>query len=210
MQDLNFLYEMGCLRFVQRTWKFFQNPDFANVTEHVFRTMWIALTIAKFENCTDAEKIMKMVLVHDITEVRTNDVNYLSRQYVERYEEKAMLDQLAQSALGDEFEAIWREYEKRESLAAKIVKDADNLDVDMELQEQSVRGVTLANEWHTMRERVEAEKLFTKTARRMWKEIKVSNPHEWHLQAPNRFTHGDWKKVENEEIGKGEDNHANS
>lgn len=194
MKDLNFLYEMGCLRFVQRTWKYFQNPDFANVSEHIFRVMWIALVLAKYEKCSETDTIMKMVLVHDIPEIRTNDVNYLSRLYVDRHEEKALHDQLAQSVLGEEFEAIWHAYEKRDSLAAKIVKDADNLDVDMELQEQAAKGVQLAFQWKEMRQRVAAEKLYTETAKKMVAEIKSSNPHDWHVQAPNRFTQGDWKK----------------
>ena len=68
------------------------------------------------------------------------------------------------------------------------------LDVDMELREQAVRGITLEQEWKEMRQRVAEEKLFTKTAKAFAKQIKVSNPHDWHRKSPNRFTSGDWKK----------------
>ena len=36
-KDLRFLYEIGTLRFVGRTWNQFLASGFANVTEHTFR-----------------------------------------------------------------------------------------------------------------------------------------------------------------------------
>lgn len=197
--DLNFLYEVGCLRFVQRSWRHFLNADFANVSEHIYRVIWLALVIAKHENCTDTETIMKMALVHDLTEIRASDVDYLSRQYVTRNEEQAAEDMLASTVLKDEFLAIWRAYEKRDSLAAQIVKDADNLDVDMELKEQAARGMQLPEKWGEMRAHVAKEKLYTKTAKRLWDEIQHSDPHHWHVSGRNRFVGGDWKQPESTE-----------
>lgn len=193
-RDLDLLYELGCLRFVQRSWRHFLNADFANVTEHTFRVLWLALMLAKHESCTDTEKIMKMALVHDVTEIRASDVDYLSRQYVERDEERAVADMFEKTSLADEFVRVWHEYEKRDSLAAKIVKDADNLDVDLELREQAVRGVELGERWQSIRGRVAKEKLFTASAKKLFDQIATSDPHRWHLTGPNRFTAGDWKK----------------
>lgn len=193
-RDLDLLYELGCLRFVQRSWRHFLNADFANVTEHTFRVLWLALLLAKHESCTDTETIMKMALVHDVTELRASDVDYLSRQYVERHEEQAVADMFDETSLAKEFVSIWHEYEKRDSLAAKIVKDADNLDVDLELREQAVRGVELGERWQLMRSQVVREKLFTLSAKKIFDQIASSDPHHWHLSAPNRFRAGDWKK----------------
>lgn len=78
-KDLDFLYEMGCIRFIQRTWKHFLNADFQNLAEHHFRVAWIALMLAKLEKAQNADKILKMALVHDLAESRTGDVNYLQR-----------------------------------------------------------------------------------------------------------------------------------
>ncbi|MBP7774639.1 HD domain-containing protein [Candidatus Woesebacteria bacterium] len=193
--DINFLYEVGCLRFVQRSWRHFLNADFANVSEHIYRVIWLALVIAKHEKCADTEMIMKMALVHDLTEIRASDVDYLSRQYVTRNEVQAAEDMLAPTVLKDEFLAIWHAYEKRDTLAAQIVKDADNLDVDMELMEQKSRGVPLSDKWHVMRTHVAEEKLYTATAQKMWKEIQESDPHDWHLSSRNRFSSGDWQQT---------------
>jgi putative hydrolase of HD superfamily len=193
-RDLEFIYEIGALRYMQRSWARFLNPSFQNNTEHMYRVAWIALTIAKYEGATNTDKILKMALLHDIAESRTGDVDYISRQYVERHEDKAITDMMTGTAIAAEIIALAREYEKRECIEAKIVKDADNLDVDFELSEQRARGhVTLFQAKQNMRAKVAATKLYTGTAKQMWDEIQEANPHDWHHNAQgNRFNSGDW------------------
>ncbi len=192
-KDLDFLYEIGSLRHLVRTWTQFVRSDVANVSEHIYRVVWIALIIAKHENKVDTEKLIKMALVHDITESRTGDAHYLSRQYVERREELAIDDILAGTSLDKEFITLWKEYEKRDSIEAKIVKDADNLDVDLELNELPIDKRLRAGFQHIRAQAIKS-KFFTKTAETMWKELQTSNPHDWHLKGRNRFIAGDWKK----------------
>jgi putative hydrolases of HD superfamily len=192
-RDIEFLYEMGTLRFIPRQWKRFLNADFANLAEHHFRVMWIALIIAKHEKA-DVSKILKMALVHDICESRTGDADYLARQYVERNEELGLTDILSKTILEkDEFLSLWHEYEALRSIEAKIVKDADNLDVDLELNEQAVRGFGLKDTWKTQRGWVSKNRLHTKTAKKMLEKIQKSDPHAWHLNTRNRINAGDWK-----------------
>jgi len=181
---------------LQRQWKRFLNADFANLAEHHFRVAWLALLIAKHEKAANTDKVLKMALVHDIAESRTNDVDYLSRQYVVRNEELGIKDMAKDTVFGEELVALWQEYEKRESIEAKIVKDADNLDVDMELLEQGARGMSLSNQkvWKQTRVHVHDHKLSTKTAKRIWKALQTSNPHDWHINGRTRLNAGDWKK----------------
>lgn len=192
-RDLEFLYEIGSLRFIQRTWRRFLNEDMANLAEHHVRVAWIALTLARYEKVTNTEKVLKMALVHDIAESRTGDVDYLSRQYVERNEELGISDMLQDTVLADEFLQLWHEYEARDCIEAKIVKDADNLDVDLELQEQAARGGSLRDVLSDNRERVGESKLYTETAKRFWQAIRESNPHDWHHNGRTRLNAGDWK-----------------
>jgi len=191
-RNLEFLYEIGTLRFIPRIWRQFLNKDFANLSEHIFRVMWTAIIIAKEEKA-DIDKVIKMALVHDIVESRNSDVHYLSRMYTKRDDETAIKDILKDISIEKEFLDIFNEYEERKSIEAKIVKDADNLDVDIELQEQYVNGIKVKEDFQVMRDRV-YEILFTDTAKKMWKEIQNSNPHDWHVNGNNRFTNGDWKK----------------
>lgn len=191
-RDLEFLYEIGTLRFIQRTWVQFLTPQFANLAEHHFRVMWLALTIATREGAEDTGRVAKMALVHDVAESRTGDVHYLSRQYVERNEELGLKDMLADTVLEEEFIQLWQEYEARKSLEAKVVKDADNLEVDMELAEQAAMGNKVDQLFAETRKTVAETKLYTQTARNIWDVIQDSDPHDWHRLGRNRLNSGDW------------------
>lgn len=192
--DVNFLFEMGNIRLIDRMWRRFHTTDFANLAEHHFRVFWIAMAIAAKEKNVDTGKIAKMALMHDIAESRTGDVDYIARQYVVRNEELAARDMLSGTSLESEFYALWEEYETRETLEAKIVKDADNLDVDFELMEQASSGNALQKEWQSNRAFVAKEKLYTQTAKNLFEQLEKSNPHTWHLTGRNRRNSGDWQK----------------
>jgi len=192
-RDLELLYEVGCMRFLQRNWRQFLNADFSNETEHTFRVMWIALVLAKHEKAQNVGKIIQMALVHDVGESRSGDVHYVSRQYTTRDEKKAVEDVLYGTSLEGEMLELWEEYEAKQTKEAQIVKDADSLDVDFELREQEVKGETLKKYWEDMR-KYTYDNLYTQSAKKMWKEIQKSNPHDWHFHARNRFNEGDWKK----------------
>ncbi len=192
-RDIELLYEIGNFRHMERMWRRFLNPDFQNNTEHSFRVAWVALALASQEKTGDHEKILKMALVHDLPESRCGDVDYIARQYVKRDEDAAVKDMFGDTSLGDEFISLFHEYEKRECMEAKIVKDADNLDVEFELREQGARGHAIDKIWQTTREESVYPKLFTESAKKMWKEIRESGPFDWHLNGRNRFRGGDWQ-----------------
>ena len=194
-RDLEFLYEMGSLRFIDRAWKQFLGPSFANLADHHLRVIWLSLILAKMESRkVDLQKIMMMALVHDIAESRTGDVHYISRQYTKRDEAKAIADILKDTVLSQEMSQAWHEYEARESLEAKIVKDADWLDVDLEIQEQKAMGRVHMEAWDDNRT-VIAKLFFTQSAKRLWKAIQKSKPHDWYRHARNRFVEGDIKQA---------------
>jgi putative hydrolases of HD superfamily len=195
-RDLEFLYEIGAIRLIQRQWHRFHMSTVGDLADHHFRVLWLSLLIARRENAdVDTAKMMKMALVHDIAESRTGDADYLARQYVERNEALGISDMLADTTLEKEFLDLWHEYEKRECLESKIIKDADNLDVDLEIREQASLGHTLPQAWSVTDARAKGPQLFTKTARELFAQIQNSDPHDWHTKSPrNRVNGGDWKK----------------
>lgn len=184
-RDIEFLYEIGTLRLMQRTWVQFLQTNVADNADHIFRVMWIALTIARYENVKNEEKIIKMALIHDVAETRTPDTNYVSKIYSSRDEEKAMNHILKDTVFENEFEELFKEYENRKTIESQIVKDADNLDVDFELSEIYTRGHTIKKIW---KRTVVRNKLFTKTAKKIWDEIQTANPNKWHYNAHNKHT----------------------
>ncbi len=184
-RDVDFLYEVGTLRYAIRTWNQFLNPGSQNLSDHTLRVIWIALVIAKHEGATDTGKIIKMALVHDVSESRSVDVNYVSRQYADRHEDKAIADTLGGTAVEDEFLPIWEEYEKRETLESKIVKDADHIDVDLELKELEAMGNKLGKALYPTRLADLDSRFHTETGKAMWQTIQDSDPHHWHMAARN-------------------------
>lgn len=182
-RDLDFLFEVGTLRFANRTWNQFLNPNSQNLTEHTLRVVWIALVLAKHEGVTDTAKVIKMALVHDVSESRSVDVNYVSRQYADRHEDKAIHDTLGGTVVKDEMLPIWEEYERRVSLESKIVKDADHLDVDLELKELEAMGNSLGKALYPSREQTIETRFYTETAKKMWRALQDADPHHWHLVA---------------------------
>lgn len=191
-RDIEFLYEINCLRFISRSWVQMFGPNFSNLAEHHLRVIWLALLIAEYENKGDTGKIAKMALVHDVSESRAGDANYIGRLYIQRDQKSALADTFENTALKDEMLKLWDEYEKHKSIEAKIVKDADWLDVDMELKEQISKGETHLQNWQKER-KLMLGKFYTKSAKKLFKAIWQSEPSDWYIHAKNRFTHGDFK-----------------
>lgn len=179
-RDLEFLFELGSLRNMPRAWVQYGIVNPASNLEHTLRVVFLALLIARREKKGDEAKIMKMALIHDIPESRTGDHNYLQKVYVEANEDKAIHDIVEDTAFSD-FETLFHEYEERKTIEAKIVKDADNLDVDMEMKEFEEIGSNLTDKWEPTRRIVREEKFYTETARKLWDEIQVTDPAAWHL-----------------------------
>lgn len=190
-RDLEFLYEIGSLRNLDRGWKQHLAIPCASVLEHTMRLVWIALIIARREKAVvDENKIIKMALAHDLAEARVSDLSYVQKVYVTANEVEAVKDLFGGTILED-YEEIVREFETRSSLEARIVKDADNLDLDIELKEIEEQGSELPKKWAANRRMMREEKLYTESAKQMWDEIQSSDPASWHL-ATNK-----WSRIPN-------------
>ena len=191
-RDIELLYEIGTLRHIARTWHQFGGVDFANVTEHCFRVAWLSMMLAQLEGA-DVGKVVQMALIHDIGETRTGDVNYMSRMYTARNEQDAMHHSVAGTCIENLVRGLWDEYEARKTLEAKIVKDADSLDCDLDLAEKRESAPMLFEALKPTRAAV-YEQLHTESARRLFEAIKSSDPHSWHISGRNRLTAGDWQR----------------
>lgn len=184
-KDIDFLFEIGSLRHVPRGWRQHLGFDIASDLEHSYRVMWLALIIARMEKTGDEAKIMKMALVHDVAETRVSDLSYVQKVYVTADEEKAADDIFRETIVGD-FREVLREYEERESIEAKIVKDADNLDVDIELKELEEQGSKLPQKLADFRKIVREDKFYTESARQLWDKVQNADPSHWH-RSMNKF-----------------------
>lgn len=185
-RDIEFLFEIGTLRNTERGWKQHLAVECATDPEHSFRVAFIALLLARKEGVTNEEKIVKMALVHDLAETRVSDHSYMQKVYVTSDEERAAKDLFAGTALDDLRSEILAEYEARQTIESKIVKDADNLDIDFEFKELEERGSQIPRKLAATRKMVRDEKLYTQSAKDFWDELQDADPSSWHLTA-NKF-----------------------
>lgn len=187
-RDIEFLYEIGSLRNIPRAWIQHLATECASTLEHTLRVVFLALLIARREGIKNEETIIKMALIHDLAEARTADLAYVHKVYSTTDDLRAAHDQFAGTVFPD-LEDLLKVYEKRSSIEAKIVKDADNLDIDLELKEVMERGSLVARKKQPLRRLIRDKKLYTKTAKKIWDEIQRSDPSSWHLKANK------WKKM---------------
>lgn len=192
-RDTEFLFEISSFRHIDRAWKQFLHPEAANNAEHTFRVCWIALTLARMEKNANHETILKLALLHDLGESRAGDLNYINKQYATRDEVQAVHDMSSGTVHEKELRKLFHEYEERETLESKIVKDADNLDVEIELREMEACGAQLPQRWNRGRDREIYARLHTGSAKKLWKEIRKTSPHAWHDTVPH-FTKYTQKK----------------
>lgn len=181
-RDIEFLYELGSLRNIQRGWRQHFGMDVANDLEHTIRVVWIALLIARMEGVKDEEKIIKMALVHDMAETRVSDHSYVQKVYVQADENSAANDLFGGTSFENLNDQTLKEYEERECIEAKIVKDADNLDVDLEMRELEQKGSKLPSKWLGNRSLVRNQKLYTESAKKIWDSLNEVDVDSWHME----------------------------
>lgn len=199
---VSFLQALASTKDQDRQWiRFFgRHSGLDSLASHHFRVIWIAQILGFQELSSgtkvDLGKIVQLASLHDLAEIMTGDVDYVSRQYTERYEDQGFADltQNLDPLIKDNLKVLLEEYEQRETLEAKIVKDADNLAVDFELVELIQRGHQAATEMATLRRQAFPDKLFTEGAKQMWSQIYQCPIHAWHATGGfNRFQAGDWQ-----------------
>jgi len=151
MKDMDkiadFLYETGILAKTPRSGFFFLGSGEQSVAEHVNRVCYTAYSLAKMNGQVDTGKVVQMALFHDISESRISDLNYVHQKYTERLEDKAHQNLADSLPFGEAVKELIDEYEERESLESKIVKDADNLEFVISLKEQQDIGNARAEAW---------------------------------------------------------------
>ncbi len=194
-RDIELMFEISAFRNFPRAWIHWLGPNTANHAEHSFRTALYALMISLAEGKGNHERILKMALLHDLPESRCTDVDYVQRLYVARNEQLAIDDIFEGTVMKAEAQKILKEYHERKTIEAKIVKDADLIDADIELRERITQGATMHAKHIADRTKGVIPRMFTKTAKEMFAKIHKADPNDWHRKAlHNRFNGGDWMK----------------
>lgn len=193
---VSFFFEIGNLRKVLRAHQqMLLSYDLTDtIASHSFRVALIGYFLAR-ELKADAEKVIKMCLLHDLEESRSMDHHWVSKRYVKVFEDEIRREQLKDLLHSEELIALSKEYQERKTLEAKITRDADLLDEILLLREYAWQGNKEAENWLKGTHKKgpggqsQQEKLMsTKLAKEIAKEIKKQIPSAWweNLWTPRR------------------------
>jgi putative hydrolase of HD superfamily len=180
---VNFFFEVGMLKKTPRSGFQFLGSGKESVADHSYRMTIIGYTMARLSRDCDPFKVVTLCLFHDLAEARTGDMNYVNKRYVQ-VAEAAAVDDLAETLpFGDDFKALIEEYRSSETLEAKLAHDADQLDLILELKEQSDLGNPYAMKWIYFA----LKRLQTDIGRDLADEVLNTDSTDWWFEG-----HDDW------------------
>lgn len=178
-RDIEFLFQLGSLRHIERAWRQYFGIDVANDLEHCVRVAFTALLISRMEGeKVDEGIILKMALVHDLAESLTGDLTPVQKRYLIVDEDRAVDDMFGDTLFAD-FIPLINRYKERVCKESQYVKDADNLDVDFEMQELEELGHHMVEHWKPGRRKMRDTKFNTKSAGKIWDALQGARPSAW-------------------------------
>ncbi len=152
-RDAELLFEAAFLKKLYRTGYPYLGRGKETVASHSFGVAFVAWMLSKMcekelgKGALDREKVFKMALLHDLPEARVGDFNAVNKLYDQADEERALKDAVSGTVLQEEVLALWQEYRKAESLEAKLVHDADVIDLLLQLKEHADLRNPYAPKW---------------------------------------------------------------
>lgn len=182
MRDLaNFIFETAMLRRIKRSGPFMTGSlNHENVAEHCHRAMIIGYIIAVLEKA-NPDKVLKLLLIHDLAEARIWDYTKVLARYIDMHpaESKAFKEQMQHvpEKVAQEWEKLHEEFEARKTKEAIVARDADSLECAFEAKELVEQGYKGMQNWI---ERIR-EVLKTKSAQELLDTaITISFNDWWH------------------------------
>ena len=180
----NFLFEVGTMRKLPRIHRQVLITDDTSdtIASHSYRVALIGWFLAKKEGA-DPYKVVMMGLLHDMTEARTNDHNWVHKRYIKIFEEEVREAQLGELPFND-LADIAAEYDKRESKESIIAKNADTLDQILLLREYEWQGNKEADIWlhgkpGEPKSKVQLQKLTLDSAKELGDMMYEVSPSDW-------------------------------
>jgi putative hydrolase of HD superfamily len=141
------LFEAGMLKKTPRTGFRFLGSGQESVADHSYRVILIGYVLARLSPGVDRSRVMEMCLFHDFVEARTGDLNYVYKDYATVDSAKAVAALTEDLDFGEDITGLITEFKAGQTEEAKIARDADRLDLILELKEQKDLGNPYAQSW---------------------------------------------------------------
>ena len=133
-----FIIEIDKLKHIMRRTRLFDNSRHENDAEHGWHLAMMAMTLAEYSNKPiDINKVVRMVLVHDIVEIDAGDTFLYDDAAALRKEEaeRKAAERIFGLLPGDqarELKSLWEEFEARLSAEARFAAAIDRLEPMMQ------------------------------------------------------------------------------
>ncbi|KAE8234773.1 hypothetical protein CF326_g181 [Tilletia indica] len=140
---LKFMHRLEMLKKNKRTGWYHhrvENPE--SIADHMYRMGVLAMLCASDDSGLDVGKCVMLALVHDMAEAEVGDIT--PRDNVDKAEktcreagaiEYLTYDLLGGSRAGQRLEALWEEYEAKETPESRLVKDLDRFELCLQALE---------------------------------------------------------------------------
>lgn len=131
LKQVEFLVEIDKLKLILRQTRLIHEDRRENDAEHSWHLAMAALILAEHANeDIDLGKVLKMVLIHDLVEIDAGDTFCYD---LEGAKDKAQREQKAAQRIfgllpadqGEEFHALWEEFEERQTPEARFAAALD-------------------------------------------------------------------------------------
>lgn len=175
----NFIYETGILSKTPRSGLWFLGTGEQSVAEHTLRCAFIGYSLCYLVPKADKGKVVLMCLLHDLGEGRTSDLNYVHQKYGRLAEARAVNDLSKTIPFGSEIKKIYSEVEAKQSLEAKLAKDADQLEWLATMREEETKGNSKAKQWA----KITLKRLKTSAGKHVGKVLMTTHPDTWWFNA---------------------------
>ncbi len=133
LQQLAFIIEVDKVKNILRKSKLFDCSRFENDAEHSWTICIMAVLLKEYSNFPiDIERVLKMLLIHDIVEIDAGDTFLYSKDRHNAAEKELKAADrifgLLPAEQSEELISIWKEFEVRESNEAKFAAVFDRLE----------------------------------------------------------------------------------
>lgn len=170
----NFLFEASTLKRLPRLGYNILGVKNESIAEHVYGSCVIGFVLARLAQA-NIEKVILMCLFHDFEETRTGDITKINLFYIKRDSQKAKSDIFGKLPFAKDVQSLLDEYEEKKSLEAKIARDANILDLLVELKVLIDQGNKHAVEWFEGNK----ERLKTPNAKKLFEQLQKTDSHDW-------------------------------
>jgi putative hydrolases of HD superfamily len=147
------------------------------------RTAYIGYALAKLTPNSSVERVVLLALFHDFGEARTSDHNYVHQKYGRLSEDKAIEDLSKTVPFGSEIKMLYKEQAAKETLEAKLAKDADQLEWIASLREEETKGNIKARDWIPNA----LARLKTEAGKNVGEQLQKTHPDEWWFNKDDKW-----------------------